>query len=106
VNLDGPLVVGFDGRIQFSGYLFPSSGGVDYVFGTETGGGVAMTIVIPTTHHTTVSVTAFGSGQLEGVQGGLPGGMSLVGKGNLQGPDYKRDSGTWETLAPSKAGGS
>jgi hypothetical protein len=105
VNLDGPLVVGFDGRIQFSGYLFPTGGGVDYVFGTETGGGVAMTIVIPTTHHTTVSVSAFGSGQLQGVKGGLPGGMSLVGSGTLQGPDYKRDSGTWETLAPSKAGG-
>jgi hypothetical protein len=96
--------VGFDGRIQFSGYLFPKGGGVDYVFGTETGGGVAMTIVIPTTHHTTVSVTAFGSGQLESVRGGLPGGMTLVGFGNLQGPDYKRDSGSWETLSPSKAG--
>jgi hypothetical protein len=105
VTLNGPLVVGFDGRIQFSGYLFPTGGGVDYVFGTQTGGGVAMTIVIPTTHRTTVSVTTFGSGHLKSVKGGLPGGMTLVASGNLQDPDYKGDFGTWETLAPSKVGG-
>jgi hypothetical protein len=105
VTLDGPLVLGFGGRIQFSGYLFQQGGPVIYVFGTQTGGGVAMTFNIPTTHHTTERVLAFGSGQLERVPGGLPGGLTLVGSGNLQGPDLKRDTGHWKTVAPSKVAG-
>jgi hypothetical protein len=104
LTLNGPLVLGYSGRIQVIGYLFEPGGTRISVFGTDFGGGVALTFIIPT-KTSSVRVLAFGSGQLNGVRGGLPDGLTLVGAGNLSGPDLKRDFGHWATVAPAKVAG-
>jgi hypothetical protein len=99
-TVEGPIVLGYSGRIQVIGYFFPRDGARDVVVGTLTGGGATFTVELPGGG----SIQAGGSGQLQGVSGGLPGGLSLVGQGHFFGPG-PGDQGTWETLAPSKVGG-
>jgi hypothetical protein len=101
-TFEGPMVVGFSGRIQFIGEFISRSGAVDQVFGTQTGGSVAFSILLPGGPR----LEAAGSGSLNGVPFGFPGGDTLVGYGNLSGP-AGNDTGFWETLAPSRlaAGG-
>jgi hypothetical protein len=95
--LEGPLVVGYSGRIQVIGYFFPAQGGRILVFGTQTGGAIALRFNLPFG----AAIEAVGSGTLQSVRGGLPDGLSLVGSGNLSGP-AGNDSGHWETLLPSR----
>ncbi len=102
LTLQGPLVLGYSGRIQVSGVLFDQSGARDTVVGTVFGGATALRIIVPGPHHTTQALETSGTGQLVNLRGGIPGGMTLVGSGNLNGPDLKRDFGTWETLRASR----
>lgn len=99
LTLKGPLVLGYSGRIQVIGYLFADSGARYTVVGTVYGGSVALRIVIPGRQHTS-AIEAVGSGQLRRVAGGLPDGLTLVGSGNANGPDFKRDFGHWLTVPP------
>jgi hypothetical protein len=99
-TISGPMVLGYSGRIQVIGYFFPRSGGRDVVVGTLTGGGATFTVELPGGG----SIQAGGSGQLQGVRGGLPDGLSLVGRGHFFGPG-PGDQGSWVTLPPSKVGG-
>jgi hypothetical protein len=100
-TLDGPLVLGYNGRIQVNGFLFQQGGPRITVVGTVFAGGVNLRFVLPgKTGVASVYVT--GSGQLRGVRGGLQGGLTLVGSGNLSGPSAN-DFGHWVTLAPSRA---
>jgi hypothetical protein len=99
LTLRGPLVLGYSGRIQVIGYLYPDSGGRPFtVVGTVYGGGVFLRLIVPKAH-SVQALELVGSGQLRGVRGGLPDGMSLVGSGNLSGP-LKGDVGHWATFAP------
>lgn len=99
LTLRGPLVLGYSGRIQVIGSLYPDSGGRPYtVVGTVYGGGAFLRLVIPKAH-AVQALELVGSGQLQGVRGGLPDGMSLIGSGNLSGP-LKGDVGHWATFAP------
>ena len=101
LTLNGPLVLGIDGRIQVIGYLFQQGGPRVTVVGTVYGGGVSLRFVIPT-QKSSIAVEAVGSGQLKLVPNGLLDGLTLAGSGNLSGPDFKRDFGHWSTVAPGK----
>lgn len=100
VTVEGPIVVGYSGRIQVTGQFFPKRGPVAFVAGTQTGGSVALRIVMAGGG----AFEAVGSGSLQSVRGGLPGGYSLVGSGNFSGPQGN-DTGTWVTLRPTRVAG-
>ena len=100
-TFQGPIVLGDDGRIQVNGYFYPKKGGVDVVVGQITVSYPALRIDLPGGS----ALEATGNGYLQAVRGGLPGGYSLVGHGNLSGP-AGADFGTWVTVAPSKVPGS
>lgn len=97
--LQGPLVLGISGRIQVNGYLFASSGQTIGVVGTVFAGGANLRFVLPGRFGTGALEVA-GSGILRQVPNGLPGGMALIGSGNVSGP-ASNDSGHWVTLLPN-----
>lgn len=98
-SLQGPLVLAVTGRIQVYGFLYPSNGSKRVaVVGIVQGSAVALRFDLPRGG----ALEVVGSGRLQSVQGGIPGGFSLVGSGHVSGPG-RNDTGHWETLAPSKA---
>lgn len=97
--LQGPLVLGISGRIQVTGYLFATSGQTIGVVGTVFAGGANLRFVLPGRFGTGALEVA-GSGILRQVPNGLPGGMALIGSGNVSGP-ASNDSGHWVTLRPN-----
>ena len=97
-TFEGPLVLGVTGRIQVFGFFYPEKGTQRVaVVGTIFGGRASLRFILPEGGALEVS----GSGRLQRVPRGIPGGSSLVGFGNLSGP-ARDDFGRWETLAPSR----
>ncbi|WP_154673739.1 hypothetical protein [Singulisphaera acidiphila] len=97
-TFEGRLVLGVTGRIQVFGYFYPEQGMQRVaVVGTVFGGRASLRFILPEGGALEVS----GSGRLQSVPRGIPGGLSLVGFGNLSGP-ARNDFGRWETLAPSR----
>jgi hypothetical protein len=97
-TFEGPLVLGVTGRIQVFGFFYPEKGGQRVaVVGTVFGGRASLRFILPGGGALEVS----GSGRLQQVPQGIPGGSSLVGLGNLSGP-ARNDFGTWLTVAPAR----
>jgi hypothetical protein len=97
----GPLVLGVTGRIQVFGFFYPEKGGQRVaVVGTLFGGRASLRFILPGGGALEVS----GVGRLQQVPGGIPGGFSLVGSGNLSGP-ARNDFGSWQTVPPARLAG-
>lgn len=97
--LEGPLVLGYSGRIQVMGEFFPKGGTPILVVGTVFGGGVDLRFVLPGPRGTGALEVA-GAGSLRQVPNGLPDGLALIGSGNVSGP-ASNDVGHWIMLRPN-----
>lgn len=97
--LQGPLVLGYSGRIQVMGEFLPKGGKPILVVGTVFGGGVDLRFVLPGPRGTGALEVA-GAGSLRQVPNGLPDGLALIGSGNVSGPN-SNDFGHWVMLRPN-----
>jgi hypothetical protein len=103
LTFQGPLVLGYAGRIQVIGYLYQNPGPPVTVVGTVYGGSANLRFILPGPH-STAALEVSGAGQLQNVARGRPDGLSLAGYGNFSGPG-PNDTGHWVMIRPSLGNG-
>jgi hypothetical protein len=96
---EGPMVLGYNGRIQVNGDMFPATGRPILVVGTVYSGAVNLRFVLPGKFGTG-SLEVVGNGTFRQVPRGIPNGLALIGSGNVAGP-ARTDSGHWVMLRPA-----
>lgn len=103
LTVSGPIVVGpTDSRGQVIAELFPPGQHPLFAVGLVFGNRVSLRLTLA--NGTALEVQ--GVGHLVRVQGGLPGGLALVGSGILSGPGNQfLSTGNWTTIRPGLVSG-